>query len=191
MSANRESSEPLPTFSPGWMCVPRCLTRMLPARTCWPSARLTPSLLDSESRPFFVEPIPFYVQKLDVNLKHFIAFLSLDSDFRVGYTEIFRVLLLKAEEMQLKAGKQGRAQARIPLRYAEQHVALLRAQRNRHNMQDLSKRYSPSYTPPRKPPHRECPPPLSAKAGVAGHGKAEQRPLRIGKKFSANHSAQP
>ena len=33
ISANSVSSEPLPTLLPGWMWVPRCLTRMLPAST--------------------------------------------------------------------------------------------------------------------------------------------------------------
>ena len=37
---------------PGWMCVPRWRTRMLPARTNWPSPRFTPRRFDSESRPF-------------------------------------------------------------------------------------------------------------------------------------------
>ena len=34
--ANRVSSEPLPTFRPGWTLVPRCLTMMLPADRVWP-----------------------------------------------------------------------------------------------------------------------------------------------------------
>src|SRR5699024_1382268 len=42
VSANRVSSFPRPTPSPGWMLVPRCRTRNSPAPTTWPPKRLTP-----------------------------------------------------------------------------------------------------------------------------------------------------
>ena len=63
--ANRVSSLPIPTLVPGWIWVPRCRTRMLPAKTFWPSARFAPKRLDSESRPFLVEPTPFYEQRIE------------------------------------------------------------------------------------------------------------------------------
>ena len=59
--ANRVSSLPRPTFSPGWMCVPRWRTRMLPARTNWPSPRFTPRRFDSESRPFLCRAYAFFM----------------------------------------------------------------------------------------------------------------------------------
>ena len=42
-----------PTF------VPSCLTMMPPAPTDWPPYTFTPRRLDTESRPFFVDPAPF------------------------------------------------------------------------------------------------------------------------------------
>src|SRR4249919_1694251 len=41
--ANKVSSLPRPTPTPGWKWVPRCLTMISPAFTCWPPNRLTPS----------------------------------------------------------------------------------------------------------------------------------------------------
>ncbi len=58
MVAKRVSSPPLPTFRPGWNLVPRWRTRIEPADTMVPSNSLTPRRLDSESRPFRVEPPP-------------------------------------------------------------------------------------------------------------------------------------
>ncbi len=57
--ANRVSSPPLPTPSPGWTFVPRWRTRMEPAGTTCPAKLFTPSRLDLESRPFRDEPPPF------------------------------------------------------------------------------------------------------------------------------------
>src|SRR5512133_828436 len=57
--ANRVSSPPRPTPSPGWMRVPRWRTRIVPAVTSWPPWRLTPSRLAAESRPLRLEDAPF------------------------------------------------------------------------------------------------------------------------------------
>src|SRR5690606_41170271 len=60
-SANRVSSLPRPTLSPGWNFVPRWRTRISPALTNWPPKRLTPRRWALESRPFRVELAPFFV----------------------------------------------------------------------------------------------------------------------------------
>ena len=52
-------SLPMDTFFPGWNFVPLCRTMILPGETISPPNFFTPSLLDSESRPFLVEPPPF------------------------------------------------------------------------------------------------------------------------------------
>jgi len=59
VSAKRVWSLPIPTFSPGWCCVPRWRTMMLPAMQPWPPKILTPNRFDSDSRPFFELPTPF------------------------------------------------------------------------------------------------------------------------------------
>src|SRR4029450_9367025 len=56
--ANSVSSPPRPTFSPGWMRVPRWRTMIVPAWTAVPSYTLTPSRLAWEPRPFLVGPAP-------------------------------------------------------------------------------------------------------------------------------------
>ena len=56
--ANSVSSPPRPTFTPGWNLVPRWRTMIAPACTAPPSNTFTPRRLDSESRPFLVEPPP-------------------------------------------------------------------------------------------------------------------------------------
>src|ERR1700679_336234 len=58
-SANRVSSPPRPTRSPGWKCVPRWRTRISPALTCWPPNRFTPRRWELESRPLRLEDAPF------------------------------------------------------------------------------------------------------------------------------------
>src|SRR6478735_4680237 len=57
--ANRVSSPPRPTLTPGWKWVPRWRTMISPALTTWPPKRLTPSRWELESRPFLVEAAPF------------------------------------------------------------------------------------------------------------------------------------
>ena len=52
-------SRPRPVPGPGRKRVPRWRTTIMPAVMSWPSKTLTPSRLDSESRPFFDEPSPF------------------------------------------------------------------------------------------------------------------------------------
>src|SRR5919108_2311641 len=52
-------SRPTPAPGPALKRVPRWRTTIMPALTSWPSKILTPSRLDSESRPFFDEPRPF------------------------------------------------------------------------------------------------------------------------------------
>src|SRR5699024_8077753 len=59
VSANRVSSLPRPTPSPGWILVPRWRTRISPAPTTWPPKRLTPRRWALESRPFLEELTPF------------------------------------------------------------------------------------------------------------------------------------
>src|SRR6185436_13237827 len=49
----------MPTFVPGCTCVPRWRTRMLPASTCSPPNRFTPSRLEWDSRPLRVLPPAF------------------------------------------------------------------------------------------------------------------------------------
>mgnify|MGYP007122026895 CR=1 FL=1 len=52
---------------------------MFPAFTNCPSALLAPSLFDSESLPFFVEPTPFFMsEELKVHLHH--SYTSLKSN---------------------------------------------------------------------------------------------------------------
>ena len=57
--ANRVSSLPRPTFSPGFMRVPRCRTMMEPPETSWPPNDFTPSRCALESRPLRELPKPF------------------------------------------------------------------------------------------------------------------------------------
>src|SRR6185436_20905059 len=58
-SANRVSSEPLPTLWPGLNLVPRCRTKIEPPSTLSPPNRFTPSRCAFESRPFRELPTPF------------------------------------------------------------------------------------------------------------------------------------
>src|SRR5581483_8568467 len=53
------SSLPMPTFVPGWNRVPRWRTNILPASTCSPAKRLTPSHCECESRPLRELPPAF------------------------------------------------------------------------------------------------------------------------------------
>src|SRR5690606_30181294 len=57
--ANRVSSPPRPTPTPGWNLVPRWRTRISPALTSWPPKRLTPRRCALESRPLRVLDAPF------------------------------------------------------------------------------------------------------------------------------------
>src|SRR6476659_29544 len=58
-SANRVSSPPRPTLTPGWKWVPRWRTMISPAPTTWPPKRFTPRRCALESRPLRVELAPF------------------------------------------------------------------------------------------------------------------------------------
>src|SRR6476620_1752762 len=58
--ANRVSSLPLPTFSPGWNRVPRWRTMIVPACTSVPLKTFTPSRCAFESRPLRDEAAPFF-----------------------------------------------------------------------------------------------------------------------------------
>ena len=58
--ANRVSSLPRRTLSPGWNLVPRWRTMIAPARTFVPVVTFTPSRWDAESRPFLDEDAPFF-----------------------------------------------------------------------------------------------------------------------------------
>src|SRR5262245_8168114 len=57
--AKSVSSPPRPTRWPGWNFVPRWRTMIVPALTCWPPKRLTPSRWASESRPLRELEAPF------------------------------------------------------------------------------------------------------------------------------------
>src|SRR5580700_7408856 len=57
--ANKVSSLPRPTFSPGFTRVPRCRTMMVPPGTTCPPNALNPSRCAFESRPFREVPCPF------------------------------------------------------------------------------------------------------------------------------------
>src|SRR5436305_2444919 len=67
--ANRVSSPPRPTFSPGWNLVPRWRTMMAPASTSVPSKTFTPSRWAAESRPLRVEPPPLVLDMSAVALR--------------------------------------------------------------------------------------------------------------------------
>src|ERR1700754_4894318 len=57
--ANRVSSPPRPTLTPGWKWVPRWRTMISPALTTSPPNRLTPSRWAAESRPLRELEAPF------------------------------------------------------------------------------------------------------------------------------------
>src|SRR5215831_11366413 len=57
--ANRVSSLPRPTFSPGFTRVPRWRTMIVPPGTTCPPNALNPSRCEFESRPFRDVPCPF------------------------------------------------------------------------------------------------------------------------------------
>src|SRR5580704_17537504 len=57
--ANRVSSLPRPTFSPGFKGVPRCRTMIEPPGTICPPKTFTPRRCAFESRPFLELPKPF------------------------------------------------------------------------------------------------------------------------------------
>src|SRR5579863_2288650 len=57
--ANRVSSLPRPTFSPGFKGVPRCRTMIEPPGTFCPPKTFTPRRCAFESRPFLELPKPF------------------------------------------------------------------------------------------------------------------------------------
>src|SRR5208337_4750488 len=57
--ANKVSSLPRPTLSPGFTRVPRCRTIMVPPGTSCPPNALNPSRCALESRPFRDVPCPF------------------------------------------------------------------------------------------------------------------------------------
>src|ERR1700744_3097017 len=57
--ANSVSSEPMPTFGPGLIRVPRCRMMIDPPVTNWPANAFTPSRCALESRPFVELPPPF------------------------------------------------------------------------------------------------------------------------------------
>src|SRR3990170_4084089 len=68
--ANRVSSEPRPTLTPGLKRVPRWRTRIEPPVTNWPAKRFTPSIWGFESRPFLELPTPFLcAMSLDLDLR--------------------------------------------------------------------------------------------------------------------------
>src|SRR5436305_14648351 len=58
--ANRVSSPPRRTLSPGWNLVPRWRTMIVPARTFVPVVTFTPRRWEAESRPFLEDAAPFF-----------------------------------------------------------------------------------------------------------------------------------
>src|SRR5260370_19335339 len=70
--ANKVSSLPRPTFSPGLKCVPRCRTRMEPPVTSSPPKAFTPRRCALESRSFLELPRPFLcaISHLSESLVH-------------------------------------------------------------------------------------------------------------------------
>ena len=75
--ANRVSSEPRPTLAPGWILVPRCLTRMLPASTNCPSEPLDAQALGLGITAVLGGAHALLMgEKLDVDLQHSDLFLS-------------------------------------------------------------------------------------------------------------------
>src|SRR5277367_2515818 len=68
--ANKVSSFPRPTFSPGLIRVPRCRTIIDPPGTSCPPNTFTPRRCELESRPFFELPRPFLCA---ICLSHYLA----------------------------------------------------------------------------------------------------------------------
>src|ERR1700704_3955022 len=63
--ANRVSSPPRRTLSPGWNLVPRWRTMIVPARTFVPVVTFTPRRWEAESRPFLEDAAPFFFDMSD------------------------------------------------------------------------------------------------------------------------------
>jgi len=59
LSAKSVSSLPMPTLIPGKKDVPLWRIKIDPAVTYSPPLAFTPNLLELESLPFLVEPVPF------------------------------------------------------------------------------------------------------------------------------------
>src|SRR6266513_3071884 len=66
--ANRVSSPPRRTLSPGWNLVPRWRTMIVPARTFVPVVTFTPRRWEAESRPFLEDAAPFFFD-MSANLR--------------------------------------------------------------------------------------------------------------------------
>src|SRR5215212_6104799 len=58
----------MPTLLPAWNFVPRWRTMIEPAGTDWPPNTFTPSIFGWESRPFRVEPPPFFCAMVQISL---------------------------------------------------------------------------------------------------------------------------
>src|SRR5216684_5912641 len=78
--ANKVSSLPRPTFSPGLTRVPRCRTMIVPPGTICPPNALNPSRCAFESRPFRDVPCPFLcaIDQLSI-LKSILKSIALHS----------------------------------------------------------------------------------------------------------------
>src|SRR5690625_785514 len=86
----------MPTFSPGWKCVPRWRTMISPAATSCPPKRFTPRRFDSESRPFLELPPAFLCA---ISLASLLANDFGNPDFSVGLpmTEAAAIILASLE----------------------------------------------------------------------------------------------
>src|SRR5208282_1078360 len=90
--ANRVSSLPRPTLTPGLYLVPRWRTRMEPPLTNWPPKRFTPRRWPWESRPLTEEPPPF------------LCAIVRTSEFDFAYLDGSEVLAMPALDLVLAAG---------------------------------------------------------------------------------------
>src|SRR5690625_5305140 len=103
----------MPTFSPGWKCVPRWRTMISPAATSCPPKRFTPRRFDSESRPFLELPPAFLCA---ISLASLLANDFGNPDFSVGLpmTEAAAIILasLELDHVDLGGAALGRHLAR-------------------------------------------------------------------------------
>jgi hypothetical protein len=74
--ANKVSSPPRPTFSPGWNFVPRWRTMIAPAWTAVPEWTFTPRRFAAESRPLRDEAAPFFFD-MDLSYPGVISVISI------------------------------------------------------------------------------------------------------------------
>src|ERR1035441_5717801 len=94
--AKSVSSLPQPTFSPGLIGVPRCLTMIDPPGTSCPPKTFTPSRCALESRPFLELPNPFLCAILYLNQN--LAHLHFREVLAMPYRALVLLLALELED---------------------------------------------------------------------------------------------